>query len=183
MSAATTTIRSSTRAGSSTRLSAHLAHPRQPLAQRGLVVWQAGRADSGEVSEAALSAHAVHLLARLLHPRDGRSVHARAVHGFPRRSEGGRAWATSTCSGPAFLVAPVTEQGADQPFGVPAGRRGLVQLLDQPAPPRRADGPGGRSHRHPAAVRSGRLHSAPRRTRREHQRNAKAGPRAGVRRR
>ena len=43
-------------------------------------------------------ADAVHLFAGLLHARDRRAVHARAVHGFSRRSQGRRILATSTCS-------------------------------------------------------------------------------------
>ena len=44
--------------------------------------------------------------------------------------------------GPAFLVAPVTEQGATSRDGLSAGRHRLVQLLDERARPRRAVRPG-----------------------------------------
>ena len=56
-------------------------------AQRGLVLWQTGRAYSGEVSALAISTVAVHIFSRLRELPDGRSVYACVVHGFPERSE------------------------------------------------------------------------------------------------
>ena len=53
--------------------------------------------------------------------------------------------------GPAFLVAPVTEQGATSRQSLSAGGRGLVQLLDQRARQGRPDHLGGCAHRHDSA--------------------------------
>ena len=57
--------------------------------------------------------------------------------------------------GPAFLVAPVMEQGADQPQGLSARRGRLVQLLDQRAGERRTDDRGGRTDRYDSSLCAG----------------------------
>ncbi len=90
--------------------------------QRGLVVRQAGRADSGEVSAAALSAAAVHLLACLSQPTRLGAPYMRALFmDFPDDPKAADI-PDEYMYGPAFLVAPVTEQGATQPQGVSARR-------------------------------------------------------------
>ena len=69
----------------------------------------------------ALSAHALHLFAGLSDAPDGRSLYAGAVYGFSRGPEGGRL-GDEYMFGPAFLVAPVTEQGAtSRTVYLPAG--------------------------------------------------------------
>jgi len=57
-------------------------------AQRGVVLWEAGRADSREVSEAALPAFALHLLCCLAQLPNWRPLYAGTVYGFPWRPEG-----------------------------------------------------------------------------------------------
>ena len=59
--------------------------------------------------------------------------------------------------GPAFLVAPVTEQGATSRTVYLPCRRRLVQLLDQRALQGRPDHHRGRAHRHHSALRSRRI--------------------------
>ena len=81
---------------------AHHARARQPANQRGVVVWQAGRADSGEVSAPALRADAVHLLARLPDMADRRAVHARAAARLSRTMPTLPICAMSTCSARRF---------------------------------------------------------------------------------
>ena len=101
--------------------SADFPRPRQPPLQRSLVLRQAGRTDSGEISQAALSADAVHLFAGLRHLPDGRALYARPVHGFPQDPKVADL-RDEYMLGPAFLVAPVTEQGAtSRAVYLPAG--------------------------------------------------------------
>ena len=94
------------------RLSAELPHAWQPQLQRGVVVWQAGGADSGEVSAAALPADAVYLFAGLCSTHETGAPFMRALFmdfpNDPKVAELGDEY----MFGPALLVAPVTEQGA-----------------------------------------------------------------------
>ena len=86
--------------------------------------------------------------------------------------------------GPAFLVAPVTEQGAASRKVYLARRNGLVQLLDKRADKRRPDHYCLRSHRHYPALRPRRLDHPPRFSSRKHARKTihHKGPRLSRRR-
>ena len=137
-------------------LPAHLPHPRQPAGQRGLVLRQAGRADSGEVSAPALPADAVHLLARLPELADRRAHHARPAAGFPQRPKGGR-HARRVHVRPGVSGGACHRAGGYQPPGLSAGRRRLVQLLDERADEGRPDHDRLRAHRHHSAVCAGRV--------------------------
>ncbi len=120
------------------RVPAELPQPRQPQSQRGLVLRQAGRAHPRKVSPAPLSAHALHLLARLQHAPNGSALHARPLHGLPHDPNVANL-GDEYMFGPALLVAPVTEQGATTPLCLSPRRLRLVQLLDERASKRRPD--------------------------------------------
>ena len=76
-----------------------------------MVLRQAGRADFGEVSETAIPTSAIHLFVSLQELPDRRSLYASVVHGFPADPKVADI-PDEYMYGPAFLVAPVTEQGA-----------------------------------------------------------------------
>src|SRR5664280_2307725 len=111
------------------RLSAGHAGAWRADAQRSMVVWPGGGADPRPLSEASVSASALHLLERVPELPNRRAVHAGTLHGFSGRSQGGghpgrvHVWA-------GLPGRTGDRTGRDPAGGVPAGGMRLVQLLD-----------------------------------------------------
>ena len=143
-SAATTIIRSYTRAGSSTP-------PFCPSSARTAAAFTTRSGRTARQAEPILEkylklryrADAVHLLAWLLAHYESGAPYMRALFmDFPDDPQRGRS-SRRIHVRPGVSGGSGDRPGRHQPDGVSAGRRGLVQLLDQRARARRADDQGG----------------------------------------